>query len=95
MLKSFLAGKIDDSKISTSGVHFSLALLSDQGKVVSKSLFRVTESRRILETGFGGLLKGMQILGPREDLFFPMELWFPHLEKRDNDNFISKILFGE
>lgn len=73
MLKSFLAGKNDDSKISTSGVHFSLALLSDQGKVVSKSVFRVTESR-ILETGFGGLLKGMQILGPWEDLFFPMEL---------------------
>lgn len=62
MLKSFLAGKFADSKTSTRDVPFSLALLSDQEKVVSKSLFRVTESRRVLETGFGGLLKGMQIL---------------------------------
>lgn len=22
---------------------------------------------------------------------FPMELWFPHLEKGDNDNYISEI----
>lgn len=26
-----------------------------------------------------------------EDIFFPMELWFLHLEKGDNDNYISEI----